>query len=469
VVLMMTEALSRVAVRRLGETLGRQASWSELPLVVFTAPGLDGAVPSLAPLEARAHVTILDRPIRVKTLISATRSALLSRRRQYQLRNLMEELEGRIHERDKFLAILGHELRNPLAAILLASQMLDPADSRLDGEHAAVIERQSRHLTRLVDDLLELSRVTAGKIVLKRQIVDLREVVAQSLATLRDLAAGQHVALHLYADARPVLVEGDPVRLDEIVGNLLNNAVKYTLPGGRADVFVERDHDSARLRVKDTGVGIDPRRIDRIFGLFMQAENAIGRSQGGMGIGLSLVRSLVELHGGVVTVTSPGIGQGSEFTVQLPLVEAPLPAARPAVPVPVPRLEPCFNVVIVEDNADVRALLQLKLRRLGHRVEGIHDGEEGVERIVTNAPDLALVDLGLPGIDGYEVASRVRSKVGARVYLVALSGFGQPDDKHRALQAGFDEHVTKPADTQELEQMLARVQRHRAGADACPL
>jgi signal transduction histidine kinase/ActR/RegA family two-component response regulator len=465
VVLVMTEALSKVAVRRMGEALGRQASWSELPLIVFTAPGLDGAVPSLASLEARAHVTILDRPIRVKTLISATLSALLARKRQYQLRNLMEELEGRVHERDKFLAILGHELRNPLAAILLASQMLDPHDSRLDAEHAGLIERQSRHLTRLVDDLLELSRVATGKIVLQRQIVDLKEVVAQSLATLADLAQRHEVAFHLDADTLPVPVEGDPVRLEEIIGNLLTNAVKYTLPGGRADVFVERAHDRARLRVKDTGVGIDPLRIASIFGLFTQAENAIGRSQGGMGIGLSLVRSLVELHGGVVSVTSPGIGQGSEFTVELPLAAAP--AARPVIAVTTPEESARFNVVIVEDNADVRTLLQIKLRRLGHTVEGVHDGEEGIERIVDHSPDLALVDLGLPGIDGYEVANRVRDKIGASVYLVALSGFGQPDDKRRAILAGFDEHVTKPADTKDLEAMLARVGRRRAGVGAC--
>ncbi|MEP7125278.1 MAG: ATP-binding protein [Byssovorax sp.] len=462
VALITTEALPRRAVAEIVTALQRQPTWSELPVLVFAAPGLDGAVPSLGPIEARAHITLLDRPVRVKSLISATRSALLARRRQYQLRNLMHELEERVHERDKFLAILGHELRNPLAAILLASQTTDAVDARLDGEHAALIERQSRHLARLVDDLLDLSRVTAGKIVLQKQSVPLGRVVEQAIASLHNLSKSQEVGLHFTPPARPVLVHGDPVRLEQIVVNLLTNAVKYTTAGGRADITVEEVAGEARLRVVDTGVGIDAARIDSIFGLFMQAENAIGRARGGMGIGLSLVRSLVELHEGTVTVTSAGIGQGSTFTVTLPLArpdqrvsEAPrgmddAPTQRP------------LSILIVEDNADVRTLMEKKLRRLGHEVLGFRDGEDGAEEIASRLPDLALIDLGLPGIDGYEVANRVREAVHDQVYLVALSGFGQPEDKRRALAAGFDEHITKPADVRALNDLLGRVQRRRA-------
>jgi signal transduction histidine kinase len=461
-VLVTTEALPRSAVSAIVAALERLPSWSELPILVFAAPGLDGAVPSLGPIEARAHITILDRPVRVKSLISATRSALLARRRQYQLRNLMSELEERVHERDKFLAILGHELRNPLAAILLASQTVDPTDSRLDGEHAALIERQARHLTRLVDDLLDLSRVTAGKIVLQRQVVDIEKTVAQAICSLHNLSLAQDVKLWFAASARPVLVHGDPMRLEQIVVNLLTNAVKYTLAGGRADVVVDEHEGGARLRVNDTGVGIDAARIGSIFGLFMQAENAIGRARGGMGIGLSLVRSLVELHGGSVAVRSAGIGQGSEFTVRLPLATA----AERAVAAPVEIVDgdgaarARLTILIVEDNSDVRTLMENKLRKLGHSVNGFRDGEDGAQEIAAQLPDLALVDLGLPGIDGYEVANRVREAVGDRVYLVALSGFGQPEDKRRALEAGFDEHITKPADVKALHELLGRV-RHR--------
>jgi two-component system, sensor histidine kinase len=457
VVLVTTEALPKAAVKQIVAALERQPSWSELPVLVFAAPGLDGAVPSLGAIEARAHITLLDRPVRVKSLISATRSALLSRKRQYQLRNAMEELEGRVHERDKFLAILGHELRNPLAAILLASQATDSSDARLDGEHAAMIERQSRHLTRLVDDLLDLSRVTAGKIVLKRQVVDLNHVVAQSLSSLDNVARTQDITLHFAPAEGPFLVDGDPIRLEQIVVNLLTNAVKYTLPGGRADVVVDRVDDQVRLRVTDTGVGISADRISSIFGLFMQAENAIGRAQGGMGIGLSLVRNLVELHGGTVTVTSGGIGQGSEFTVRLPHAETSQDIERAPSAVPALREPAKLTIVLIEDNSDVRTLMQNKLRKLGHEVEGFRDGEDGAEEITARLPDLAIVDLGLPGIDGYEVANRVRREIGQRVYLVALSGFGQPEDKRRALEAGFDEHITKPADAKALKELLGRV------------
>ena len=463
VALVTTEALPLAAVKAIVAALGRQPSWSELPVLVFAAPGLDGAVPSLGPIEARAHITVLDRPVRVKSLISATRSALLARRRQYQLRNLMSELEERVHERDKFLAILGHELRNPLAAILLASQTVDSRDSRLDGEHAALIERQARHLTRLVDDLLDLSRVTAGKIVLQRQTVDIVRIVEQAIASLHNISRSQEVALLFSPSVRPVPVDGDPVRLEQIVVNLLTNAVKYTLAGGHAEIFVEEISGQARLRVVDTGVGIDASRISSIFGLFMQAENAIGRARGGMGIGLSLVRSLVELHGGLVTVESAGIGKGSEFTVTLPLArpdqrlaEAPAAAATTAE-------QTGLSILIVEDNSDVRTLMEKKLRKLGHAVDGFRDGEDGAVEISSRVPDLALIDLGLPGIDGYEVANRVRGAVGDRVYLVALSGFGQPEDKRRALEAGFDEHITKPADVKALNELLGRVRSRRMG------
>jgi signal transduction histidine kinase/CheY-like chemotaxis protein len=462
VALVTTEALPLAAVKEIVYALAKQPSWSELPVLVFAAPGLDGAVPTLGPIEARAHITLLDRPVRVKSLISAIRSALLARRRQYQLRNLMTELEERIHERDKFLAILGHELRNPLAAILLASQTVDAADARLDGEHAALIERQSRHLTRLVDDLLDLSRVTAGKIVLQRQTVDLDRVVDQAIASLHNISKSQGVALRFMPATRPVLVNGDPVRLEQIVVNLLTNAVKYTLAGGRADIFIEEIGGEARLRVVDTGVGIDASRISSIFGLFMQAENAIGRARGGMGIGLALVRSLVELHGGAVTVESAGIGQGSEFTVTLPLSQPDQrPAEAPSAPTETGS-QASLSILIVEDNSDVRTLMENKLRKLGHAVDGFRDGEDGAHEIASRLPDLALVDLGLPGIDGYEVANRVRSEVGDRVYLVALSGFGQPEDKRRALEAGFDEHITKPADVKALNELLGRVRSRRA-------
>jgi signal transduction histidine kinase/ActR/RegA family two-component response regulator len=455
-VLIAVEALGRQAMRTLVECLDEQASWSELPLILFAAPQSDRATPPIDPIDQRAHITILDRPLRTKTLISATRSALRSRRRQYQLRDVMEALENRVQERDKFLAILGHELRNPLGAILLASQMVDDGADGLDLEHVALIERQARHLTHLVDDLLELSRITAGKIVLQRTAVNLGDAVEQSLTTMQESIQNQHHTVTTNLEAVPV--DADPVRLEQIISNLLSNAVKYTPPGGRIAIAVGRRDNNAELRVTDNGVGIAPERLNSIFGLFTQAENAIGRAQGGMGIGLSLVKNLVELHGGRVHAESGGVGQGSSFIVELPLanqvhrrrsVSQPAPAA---VPISRPR-----RIVVVEDNADVRTLLQLRLRRFGHQVEVAEDGETGLQRITSNHPEVAILDIGLPGIDGYELASRVREALGDDIYLVALSGFGQPEDKRRARDAGFDEHLTKPVDVKALEELLQRV------------
>jgi len=234
----------------------------------------------------RWTITLVDRPVRIPSLVSATHSALKARHRQYEVRDLMRKFEDRVHERDRFLAILGHELRNPLSAILLAAQMTD-ADGKLDGEHAALIERQSRHLTRLVNDLLDLSRVVSGKIVLKKQLIDMRQIVRQCLQTLRDSEQAQHLTVELRDEAESLTTYADPVRAEQIVSNILTNAVKYTPEKGRIIVTLQSPDDHVVIRVADDGVGIAPERIGTIFELFAQAENAIGRSQGGMGIGLA--------------------------------------------------------------------------------------------------------------------------------------------------------------------------------------
>jgi signal transduction histidine kinase/ActR/RegA family two-component response regulator len=452
------EALPPDDLPRLAKTLTAQPPWSEIPLIILTAaPSLDSRARSFDLLARRTNVTLVDRPVRIKSLISAAHSALRARQRQYDVRDLMGQLEDRIHERDRFLAVLGHELRNPLGAILLAAQMTD-GDGRLEGEHAHLIERQSRHLTRLVNDLLDLSRVAAGKITLKRTITDLREIAAQSIEVVRPAAERQGVALEVRNCEKPLLVDADGVRVDQILTNVLTNAIKYTPEGGHVVLELKPEGEDGVLEVKDDGVGIAPDRIGSIFELFAQAENAIGRAQGGMGIGLALVRNLVELHGGSVHATSDGVGKGSTFTVRLPL--APIEQAavarevQPAVEaatVPATR-----RIVIVEDNKDVRDLLRLRLKKLGHDVMDAHDGEEGLRIVLKERPDLALVDLGLPGIDGFEVAKGVRAELGTDVVLVAVSGFGQPEDKRRALEAGFDEHITKPADVKDIEGILKR-------------
>jgi signal transduction histidine kinase/ActR/RegA family two-component response regulator len=457
-IILTEEALAPEASAKLMRTLAAQPPWSEIPLIILTGTlSAEAKTHPFDEITRRTNVTLVDRPVRIKSLISAAQSALRSRQRQYDVRDLMQQLEERVHERDRFLAVLGHELRNPLGAILLASQMTD-ADGRLDIDQAQLIERQSRHLTRLVNDLLDLSRVAAGKIVLKRQVIDLVQVVGQSVETMLPSARRHKVELVFATPERKVIVDADPVRVDQIVTNIVTNAIKYTPEGGHVRVDMGEEGEEAWIRVVDDGVGIAPDGIGSIFELFAQAENAIGRAQGGMGIGLALVRNLAELHDGTVTAKSDGVGKGSEFVVRLPLAAAEqraaaaaAPSTRPAAPA-APR-----RIAIVEDNKDVRDLLLLKLRRLGHTVVDAADGVEGLRVVLDAKPDLALVDLGLPGIDGFELAREVRARLGGDVVLVAVSGFGQPEDKRRALEAGFDEHLTKPADVRDIENLLTRL------------
>jgi CheY-like chemotaxis protein len=258
-------------------------------------------------------------------------------------------------------------------------------------------------------------------------------------------------------------VDVDPMRAAQVITNVIGNAIKYTPEGGHIVVCLERDGEQALVRVTDNGVGIAENRIGTIFELFAQAENAIGRAQGGMGIGLALVRTLLELHGGTISAESDGVGKGSEFVVRFPIATEMAKPAAEAVRAVVKSDGQPRRIVVVEDNNDVRDLLRLKLRRLGHEVDAVGDGHAGVKAIVDRRPDLALVDIGLPGIDGYEVATQVRQSLGSDVMLVAVSGFGLPEDKRRAIDAGFDEHITKPADVNDIENLLSRLPPRRDG------
>lgn len=456
-VMVTEEALSPQNMPRLARLLNQQPAWSDIPIIILTGSPLERQSSTFRALGQRTSVTLIDRPVRINSLVSAAQTALRARERQYEVRELMMKLEQRVHERDRFLAILGHELRNPLGAILLASQMRDET-GRLDSQHASLIERQSKHLTRLVNDLLDLSRVVSGKIVLKRELMDLSDALRQAMEMVNDAAARQKVSLELRRTDEPLPVFADPLRAAQIVANVVGNAIKYTPEGGHVIVTVERDGEQACVRVTDDGVGIAPDRIGTIFELFAQAENAIGRAQGGMGIGLALVRSLLQLHGGEITVKSDGVGHGSEFVIRFPLADGN-EVSIPKATLPVARHDSRHprRIVVVEDNADVRDLLRLKLHRLGHEVHAVADGVAGAQTIIDHRPDLALVDIGLPGIDGYEVASRVRKEIGTGVVLVAVSGFGQPEDKRRAHDAGFDDHITKPADVSDIENLLSRL------------
>ncbi len=448
------EALDAHAMHCLHTELEKQPPWSDLPLLIFTSrPTAELAVRSFEQLGSRANITLIERPIRVKTMTSAARAALRARWRQYEVRDLVDELERRVEERDHFLAMLSHELRNPLTAITLAVDSLDRDPMR--NEHA-ILTRQTRHLAKLVDDLLDIARVTTGKISLNMTHVDLGDVAEHCVETMRPRAEARRLKLTVSAASPHTIVRGDPVRLEQVLDNLLSNAIKYTPPGGEIDVCVEAQGDDAVLSVRDTGKGITPEMLTRIFDLFMQGETSIDRTEGGMGVGLTLVKKLVHLHRGTVRADSHGRGSGSEFVIRIPLAPATALSntRRPSAPLAV--AEP-RRILLIEDNQDIRDLLRLKLRQLGHKIEVAEDGPTGLEKLLTSPPDIALIDIGLPGISGYEIARQARQILGSRVYLVALTGYGQAEDKERALAAGFDVHLTKPPDFVDLQNVLARV------------
>jgi PAS domain S-box-containing protein len=368
-----------------------------------------------------------------------------------------EEAEASNRAKDEFLAMLGHELRNPLDVIGSAVRVLDmkPSDGAVTGRAHEVIGRQVRQLGRLVDDLLDVGRVTTGKISLTLTPVNLAETVRRCVSGLLPGAesARHQVSLH----AEPTWVVADQARIEQIVMNLLSNAVKYTPSGGDIEVTVGGDGQTARLTVKDTGAGMTPYMLERVFDLFFQGERTLDRAEGGLGIGLTLVRRLTELHGGRVSAESPGPGLGSAVSVELPQVAAP---AEPAAAAPGKKPSP-RRILIVEDSQDSRDMLRLLLEHAGHEVHEALDGPSGVEAILSIRPDIALVDVGLPGLDGYEVARRVRAHAGGpRVRLVALTGYGLPDDQRRSREAGFDAHLVKPVDPARLAGVIAAALPH---------
>jgi signal transduction histidine kinase/ActR/RegA family two-component response regulator len=444
-VLVAHEALAPAPARRLADLLARQEPWSDLPVIVFAR-----TPPSGSSAEAHAslgNVTLLDPPVQVATIVAAVRAALRARRRQYAARDVLNELAASVQARDRFLAMLGHELRNPLGAVSMAADLLGQPGVDL-ARTRAIIVRQSKKLSRLVDDLLEVSRVASGKIALKRERIDLREIVERSLDPVEPLAGRAGVSIHLALPGDPALVDGDPVRLDQIVGNLVSNAAKYTPRGGTIDVELESRPPFAVLRVSDTGIGIPSEMLEHIFEPFTQVQSSIGRSEGGLGLGLSLVRGLVALHGGRVEARSEGEGRGSEFVVELPLSQArKLPDAAAA---PAPARSPRRRVLVVEDGEDNRSAMLMILERLGHVPVGASDGPSGVRVALETRPHVAFVDVGLPGFDGYEVARRIREGLGRDVLLVAVTGYGQARDRERTKLAGFDLHLVKPVEVDSI-------------------
>ncbi|MCU0621674.1 MAG: ATP-binding protein [Gemmatimonadales bacterium] len=368
-----------------------------------------------------------------------------------------EALRQADRQKDDFLALLSHELRNPLAPIRTAVHLLrqrhapDADSQRLH----AVIERQVGHLVRLVDDLLDVSRVLRGKIELRPEPLDLAEVVATAVETMRPAIDRHRQRLRVVLPDRPVFVHGDQVRLAQVLGNLLHNASKFTDREGAITLTVSAEEGRAVVRVEDTGAGIDATVLPHVFEPFVQADRSLERSRGGLGIGLTLVRKMIELHGGHVDAESAGPGQGSVFTVTLPAVEASGAATADAPPGGLVVAPPTgLRVLVVDDNVDAADSLATLLGLRGHAVSVAHDGHEALARALADRPDVVLLDIGLPGMNGYEVATVLRQQPGGGPVLVAVTGYGQGADARRAAEAGFDRHLVKPVDAAELDRVL---------------
>ena len=370
--------------------------------------------------------------------------------------SLYERLRDADQRKDEFLATLAHELRNPLGAIGNAAQFLVRAEQDPQrAEMLNVVTRQVGHLSHMIDGLLDVSRLTRGVATLEPAGIDLRETVERAVASMRvGRRLDQHV-VDLSLCAEPLDIDADEARIEQIITNLVDNAAKFTPAGGRIEIAAERRGDAAVVSVHDTGAGIPAQFLPHVFELFAQAPRPLDRSSGGLGIGLAVVRELVHLHGGRVRAESEGPDRGSTFTVWLPLArsQASRQVERNKVPAGMPTAR---SVVLVEDNADARTALQQLLELDGHTVAVAGDGESGLDLILRTRPAVALVDVGLPGIDGYGVARAVRADPGtAGVTLVALTGYGQPADRDRALAAGFDSHLVKPVDQDALARVLA--------------
>ena len=463
VVLVTEEAVFPAGGDCLVEWLRRQPPWSDLPILVLARAGADSATVAQS-MDLLGNVTVLERPMRVAALVSAVRAALRARQRQYQIRDYLVELDRADRRKDEFLAILAHELRNPLAPIRNSLHIL-----RLTSQHDAatervgeMMERQVNHMVRLVDDLMEVSRITRGKIELRKELIEVAAIVRSAVETSRPLieAAGHQLALTIPPE--PLTLEGDSVRLTQVVANLLNNAAKYTDNGGQIWLTVGRDAEGVSISVRDTGTGIPPDMLPQVFDLFTQVDRQANRAQGGLGIGLTLVKSLVEMHGGSVRAHSEGTGRGSEFVVRLPLATSH-PAGRSraeggSYTVLAPR-----RVLVVDDNHDAADSLGMLLKLLGADVHIVYNGPDALEALAAYQPAVVLLDIGMPGMDGYEVARRIRQQPAARpVTLIALTGWGQEADRKRSQTAGFDYHLIKPADVSVLETILVSLEGNPA-------
>jgi signal transduction histidine kinase len=457
-IVLVQEALTDEEMPVFREALEAQPAWSDIPLVLVAGEGAE-----LSALVERAfpdsgNITLLERPLNPLTLLSAVHVGLRARDRQLQVRDLLSQREEALRQRDEFVAMLAHELRNPLAPMRNAvylQQNLETDDPVLI-KTRDIVGRQVAHLSHLVDDLLDVARLERGKVELQTKRMELNAAVTASLEAFLPMthAAGLLVQVNLASE--PLALDADPVRIEQLLSNLITNAVKFTPRGGEITIETRRENRSAVVSVRDTGVGIGAEMIDEMFKPFTQGDQTLARSAGGLGIGLTIARRLAQLHGGTLSANSDGTNKGATFIAEFPLAIGHQLAQTEAAPV----FEPAGQgkrVLVVDDSADIRESFQMLLSLWGHEVITADDGITGVQLAACAQPDFAFIDIGLPGMSGYEVAKAIRtaaSKWDSSIRLVAVTGYGQPGDRARAFAAGFDNHLLKPVDPTILERML---------------
>jgi signal transduction histidine kinase/ActR/RegA family two-component response regulator len=512
VILLTAQDVANDDVAMLHDAIARQPAWSDVPVILLTSLDDDRAGKSEA-VERLGNVMLQPWPAEPAVLVSVIQAALRARRSQYAqwdhlealrqsdeqwqaaemarqraeaelrasedrfqsladdipsiVRTTQEQLRETDRRKDQFLAMLAHELRNPLMPIRSGLEVLALTGSQ-HPEIVEVMQQQTIHLARLVDDLLDVSRIVRGRVELRKEAVELRSIIDRSVATVSSSIASKEQRLSVILPAETVWLNADPIRLIQVVENLLSNASKYTDSGGHIQLSARLQKVEVQITVRDNGIGIEPDLLPGLFDLFSQAACSIDRSQGGLGIGLTLVKNLVEMHGGTVIAASGGRGQGSEFTVRLPVAEhgaeMPRPDASPVAPTPARR------ILVVDDNVGAVQALSLLLSKMGeHRVEMASNGVEALERIRQLRPELVLLDIGLPGMNGYEVAKAVRDDPELDgILLAAVTGYGQLEDRQRSAEAGFDRHLVKPFGMKELAELLAHPKLRMPRASESP-
>jgi signal transduction histidine kinase/ActR/RegA family two-component response regulator len=481
------EALTPRALNCLVEVLAEQPPWSDFPLLLLTSGGANAPVNLrvLKTLGDAGNVTLIERPTRVITLVSALHAALRARRRQYEVREhllaqkraqedralLLEEAEAANRTKDEFLATMSHELRTPMTAILGWAQLMrSNMLKETDFSHALeIVERNARAQTKLIDDLLDISRIITGKLRLDVRVVDLAAVIEAVLDSLRPTAEARAIRLQPLLDPQAGPVSGDTDRLQQVVWNLVSNAIKFTPKGGRVQVMLARINSHVEITVSDSGKGISPEFLPHVFDRFRQADGSTTRRQGGLGLGLSIVRQLVELHGGMVSVESEGEGQGATFIVQLPLMatrrsdagaatQRRHPTAGGDTSFDCPPSLAGLRVLVVDDEPDTRGLLRKVLEGCGSEVTTAGSTAEAMEAIARAKPDVLISDIGMPEEDGYQLIGKMRAleaSLADRIPAIALTAYARVEDRVRALNAGFQVHVPKPIEPAELVAVVA--------------